>query len=416
MNGGWAGLRAVAALGALTVTAGAHPARAAEGARTPAAYRTAPGAQAVRGAPEDADGPLLEAGGRTYTDRLAPGERKSYRVRLDAASDAYVSAVAAPRPGSAMGLRDGIDVSLRAADGTPCGPARHRSFLAEGGAYPLADHTERLAGTGGACGAAGTYRFVVARGDADGGDAAPLPLELKHTAARPATGSPVSDSGPGSWSSQAPSGPAGPGRDVTGGSGFNDAVRVGAGTWRDRIRPGETRFYRVTVPAGQQLFAKAAFGSASGPYVANGVRLGLSDAARGHVMNRTEGYGGSAAAVALATPPAAGPGALRGGEAERGMGRAGGYFLQVSLNAKAAGGRSDPVPVRLAVGLAPARKDPAADGLPRILGGRPAAARAGAADGGWLRAAGYAGVGTGTALLLGLGGWVLLARRAGGGR
>ncbi|WP_372409222.1 hypothetical protein [Streptomyces luteireticuli] len=410
MYGGWAGLRTVvAAVGALTVTAAASPARADGGT----GVRT----QAVHGAPEGADGPLLEAGGRTYTDRLAPGEHKSYRVRLDTSSDAYVSAVVLPRPGSTMGLRDGIDVSLRAADGTPCGPARHRSFLSEGGAYPLADHVEHLAGAGGACGAAGIYRFVVARGDADGGDAAPVPLELRHTSERPAAGSPAPDPdpGPGSWSSQPPSASAGPVRGVTGGSGFDDAAQVGGGTWQDRIRPGETRFYRVTVPAGQQLFAKATFGKAPGPYVANGVRLGLNDAARGHVMNRTGAYGGDPATVALATPPAAGPGALRGGEAERGMGRAGWYFLQVSLNAKAAGARSGPVPVRLAVGLAAARKDAGAGLLPRVLGGRPAAAHGGTAGGGgWLRAFGYTGVGVGAALLLGLGGWVLLARRAGG--
>ncbi|GAA2922306.1 hypothetical protein GCM10020221_18100 [Streptomyces thioluteus] len=343
MNGGWAGLRAVAALGALTVTAAASPARAADvtGTGRPTAYRTAPGAQAVRGAPEGAaDGPLLEAGERTYTDSLAPGEHKTYRVRLDASSDAYVSAVAAPRPGSTMGLRDGIDVSLRAADGTPCGPARHRSFLSEGGAYPLADHAERLAGGGGggACGAAGTYRFVVARGDADGGDPAPVALELKHTSGHPAASSPVPDSGPGSWSSQPPSTSSGPVHEVAGGSGFNDAAQVRGGTWRDRLRPGETRFYRVAVPAGQQLFAKATFGKASGPYVANGVRLGLNDAARGHVMNRTDGYGGQPATVALATPPAAGPGALRGGEAERGMGRAG-VVLPAGQPQREGGGR-----------------------------------------------------------------------------
>ncbi|KNB52000.1 hypothetical protein AC230_15300 [Streptomyces caatingaensis] len=408
----------MAALGALTVTAAAPPARADGDAGPPAAHGTSPGARAVRGAPEGADGPLLEPGAeRTYTDTLAPGEHKSYRVRLDAGSDAYVSAVALPRPGATPGLRDGIDLSLRAADGTPCGPARHRSFLSEGGAYPLADHTERLAGTGGACGAAGTYRFVVARGDADGGDASPLPVELRYTTGHPAaTGSPAPDPGPGGWSSQPPSAPAGPVREVAGGRGFDDAARVDGGTWRDRIRPGETRFYRVAVPAGHQLFAKAVFGSAPGPYVANGVRLGLSDAARGHVMNRTGGYGGDAAAVVLATPPAGGPGALRGGEAERGMARPGWYVLQLSLNPKAAGGRPDPVPVRLAIGTAPARKEAGADALPRVPVGRPVPLRSTGAegDGGWLRVAGYAGVGTGTALLLGLGGWVLLARRADG--
>ncbi|MBZ4318471.1 hypothetical protein [Streptomyces huiliensis] len=397
-------LRLALALGAFTTTA--TPATAAPGgtenAGPPAAYRMAPDAQEIHGAPAATAAPPLVPGDRTATDTIAPGERKFYGVLLDGTSDTYVSAVAAPRPGGAPGLRDGIDVSLQRADGTRCGPARHRSFLAEGGAYPLADRVERLAGTDGPCAGAGTYHFVVTRGDADGGDSDPVPLELT-TVTRHPTAAATSPSTPDTWSSEPPPGPTGPAQHITGGSGFNDAADVRTGTWKDTIRPGETRFYRTPVTTGRQLFAKATFGDAPGrvPYTANGVRLGLNDATRGHVTNRTDGYQGHPVSVPLAAPP---PGRATGPE--------GWYYLQVSLNAKAAYGRSEAVPITLTVATAPARSGPAA---PRTHRGPDGTAVRGAAvapgPDGRLRAVGYAGIGTGSALLLGLGGWYLAARR-----
>ncbi|MFI0737155.1 hypothetical protein ACH4PU_03435 [Streptomyces sp. NPDC021100] len=401
---GTGALRLALAVGALA-TAAAPSAAAPAGVGPPAAYRTAPDAQEIHGARAATADPPLVPSGRTATDTIAPGERKFYAVRLDGTSDAYVSAVAAPRPGGTPGLRDGIDVSLRRADGTPCGPSRHRSFLAEGGAYPLADHAERLGGAGGPCAAAGTYHFVVVRGEADGGDPAPVSLELTAVTRHPPTTS-KSTYPPGTWSSEPPSEPAGPAKDVTGGSGFNDAADVRTGTWKDTIRPGETRFYRTPVTTGRQLFAKATFGDAPGrvPYVANGVRLGLNDAARGHVTNRTDGYQGHAVAVPLAAPP---PGRDTGSE--------GWYYLQVSLNTKVGHGRSEAVPVTLMVTTAPARSAPPGPPGPHAHrapdGTTFRTAAASPAPDGRLKAVGYAGVGTGTALLLGLGGWYLAARR-----
>ncbi|GHF60914.1 hypothetical protein GCM10010218_48040 [Streptomyces mashuensis] len=388
----------------------------------PPAYRTAPGAVAVRGAASSDDGPRLAPGGGPYTDTLAPGERKFYTVELDGRSSAYVSAVAAPAPGSAPGLRDGIEVSLRAEDGTRCGPGRHRTFLSVGGAYPLADYAERVVRAGGPCAGAGTYRFVVERGEAAGGDAAPVPVELAYVAEPPRD--PVTAGGgavTGGWSSQAPADAAGGGEaaeatEVEGGTGFNDAPEVRDGVWKDELRPGETRFYRVNVAQGRQLFADAQFGGAGGPvpYVVGGARLGLSNAARGFVMNRTAGYQSGRAAVSLATPPAAYAG---GGAADavRGMALPGWYFLQVSLSPKArpAGG----VPVTLKVAVAEARPAEA----PALGGSRPGPGAGGSArpEPGRtpdvrLLVIGYAGVGTGSALLVGLGAWMLARRRRAG--
>ncbi|MEV4431798.1 hypothetical protein [Streptomyces sp. NPDC049585] len=392
-----------------------------QSAEGPAAYRPAAGASPVRGATgTGGNAPVLAADPAAYTDSIAPGESRSYGVELDDRASAYVSAVAVPRPGSRMGLRDGIDVSLLAPDGTACGGVRHRSFASAGGAYPLADSAERVVkAAGGACATAGTYRFVVRRGDATGGDAAPVQLELKYTSGPPRhTIAAALPSAPGGWSSQAPSPrPTGRARAVRGGTGFDDAAEIAPGAWQDRIRPGETRFYRVRVDAGEQLFADAEFGSgaaAHGPYVVGGLRVGLNNPGRGYAMNRTGSYQGRPATVSLATPPAANDGGGDGGEAARGMSLPGWYYLQVSVSPKV---REDGgVPVALAVSVAGARPAVATGGGAggggrQVTGVEPVAAAGPARRGERLRILGYAGIGTGSALLIGLGAWSLAARR-----
>ncbi|MGK5731781.1 hypothetical protein [Streptomyces sp. URMC 124] len=401
-------------LGLLMAVAG--QAGAAEETGAAAAYTMAPGAQAVEGAPTKDGGPVLRPGPQSYKDSVRPGERKYYTVELDGASSAYVSAVAAPRPGSTMGPRDGIDVALEASDGTPCGAGRHRTFLSVGGAYPIADHAERVVRAGSACAAAGTYRFVLERGDARSGDDAAVPVELQYATAQPVADGPgggggLSASG-GTWASQAPALPDGPGKKVTGGFGFHDAAEVAAGSWEDELRPGETHFYRVSVEAGRQLFARGRFGAARNggaatPYVAGGVRLGLNNSSRGYVMNRTAGYQGRPATVSLATPPAAYGGGVAIGDAVRGMRFPGWYYLQVSVSPKAGAGASVAVPVTLDIGVAAARP---AELAPKPVAGGTATPLDGGPDG-RLRFVGYAGVGTGSALLAGLAGWTLTARR-----
>ncbi|GHF15835.1 hypothetical protein [Streptomyces morookaense] len=363
-------------------------------AAPPPAYTMAPNVQPVHGTTTAPEAPQLKPGPATYADTLAPGEKKYYAVTLDDESSAYVSAVAAPHPGTALGLRDGIAVSLQTPDGTPCGTPRHHTFLSEGGPYPLADTAERVVKAGGPCRAAGTYRFVLERGDAAGGDPAPVPVELAYMTAEPVDG----PTAQGGW----PSGaghpmPQGVPRKVTGGTGFNDAAEVGDGVWADTLRPGETRFYRVSVDEGEQLFADAEFGGLGGrtSYTVSGVRLGLNNGARGYVLNRTGGYKGTPTALSLAAAPTTLPGW---------------QFLQVSVNPRAGRGE-EAVPVTLRVDVAGAARPPGSSGQGHGGVGGVAVAAPGRPHNEALRVVGYAGVGTGAVLILGLGVWALLARR-----
>ncbi|MEV0266318.1 hypothetical protein AB0I49_33925 [Streptomyces sp. NPDC050617] len=423
----------VTSLGLAAGPAGAADAVDAEGGAPPS-YRMARNAAPVRGSAAGDASPRLLPGAHTYKDSIKPGEKKYYSVDLDAVSNAYISAVAVPRPGTTMGVRDGIDVSLQTADGMQCGISRHRSFLTTGGAYPVGDYADRVIKPGGACQTAGTYHFVVQRGEAVGGDAAPMPVELKYASVPPRKQrQPATPTGPGPTAPSEGS-PSGAARGISGGTGFNDAPTASTGVWTDVVRPGETRFYRVPVGWGQRIYADAEFGPTAGPgaagsaksaapagkaYVINGVRMGLNNTERGYVANKTVGYQGRPAALSLDTVPAE-PGNASGtalAESAKAMRFAGSYYLQVSVNPKVAEGGSGAVPVTL-------RIDVTKEDKPRPTPGAGAGATSGtgagqqSADadgqggaGAGMRAVGYAGVGTGSALLVWIGGWRVVARR-----
>jgi hypothetical protein len=381
-------------------------------------YAMARDAISVRGTDSAVGGPLLRPGAHTYKDTLKPGEKKYYTVELDAKSSAYVSAVAVPAPGSTMGTQDGIDVSMQTASGISCGIPHRRTFLSMGGAYPTADYAERVVKPGTSCQTAGTYRFVVERGEASGGDAAAVPVELKYLAVRDGKQQTAEPdlAGPTPTATGDTGGTGGTGS--AGGTGFDDAPVIRPGVLKDTVRPGETRFYRVSVDWGQQLFADAQFGSPgapTAPYVIGGIRLGLSNSARGFVTNKVGNFRGEPQTVTLDTAKAdaANAGAIGLADPAKAMRFAGAYYLQVSVSPKVGGGGGDAVPVTLRVDVNRDGKPPqpptADTGTLAPHLNHPVAA--GSSGGGGMRVVGYAGLGTGTALLAGLGGWTLAARR-----
>ncbi|WP_203182211.1 hypothetical protein [Streptomyces pratensis] len=95
---------------------------------------------------------------------------------------------------------------------------------------------------------------------------------------------------------------------MSGGTGFNDAAAVDEGTWRDDLQPGDSRFYKVPVAWGQQLFLRAQL--ANGPtdgtsFTVKGLRLALYNTARGPVSDKSIGYRGAPVGVGLGTAQAA---------------------------------------------------------------------------------------------------------------
>ncbi|MET7616293.1 VWA domain-containing protein [Streptomyces sp. NPDC005408] len=191
-----------------------------------------------------------------YLDTIGPGEKRYYAVDLDAESTVDFSATAVPQPGAAVDTLDVLRTSIAYGTDSACETSTEHFFQKEG-ATPLTSAVARIPsekGTGG-CDRAGRYWLVVERQSKKGSDAARWPLELTYATERPlpkgvtpAQSQP--EYGAGDKDARLPTGDP---RDVTGGTGFNDAQQIGQGVWRDKVLPSQTLWYRVPVGWGQQL-------------------------------------------------------------------------------------------------------------------------------------------------------------------
>ncbi|MFE9724588.1 hypothetical protein ACFYQ5_13630 [Streptomyces sp. NPDC005794] len=391
-------------------TAAAH-ARADDAPGSAASYRPAHGSVPVTGTESSADGPLLERA-KIYSDTIGPGQKKYYRVRLDETSNAFVSTVLAPPPGTKSGILDGMQVSLTSADGTACS-SNTTSYFGGDTTRPIADYaSRRIQGDGSPCQQAGEYLYTVAWAGPQTSGATTWPIELTYMAEPGLEPGAAEPQAPTTWSSKAPSLSKGSPQKVSGGTGFNDAAAVGDGVWRDDLRPGESRFYKVPVAWGQQLFLRAQLANAASDgsfFAVNGLRLALYNTARGLVSDKSTGYRGVPAGVDLGTAPAAYANRFAGDPAaESAMRFQGWYYVQVTLDPKVP--RS--VPMTLNVGLqGTAQPGPPYDGDAEAAGFGLGDAGPDSDEALTMRAIGYTGIGAGTVLVLGLGAWQLLGRR-----
>ncbi|MEU4255544.1 hypothetical protein AB0B42_01875 [Streptomyces fradiae] len=418
------GVAALAA-GALLLASGAGaPQALAAGEAGPYAY--APDARPVRGASTTSDAPRLEAGA-VYRDTLPKGGKLVYRVDLDDAGHAYVSAVAVPPQGAALSFQDGVKVSLQDRDGFDCGSGSAR-FGSAGFARPVAAHAERaLDPDRTLCQEAGSYYVVVERDGKESSSGAPWGLELRHVLEpKPKAAGPTE--APGGWPSASPAPPAGGPRERAGGTGFADAPGLTEGEWTDRIRPGESRFYRVPVDWGQQLFVSADLGSSAGTgFVGSALPVSLYNPALGLVDSADSlSYDGRQKSAAFdPLPPVAYENRFASDSATSNVRFAGWYYLSVSLHPKVGetfGDRRYGLTLRVNVEGEPQAAPPYAGpaGIFAVTeDDRRAAADGGtgaeaAPDAGTMRLVAAGGFGAGTVLLAGLGLWTVLARRRAG--
>jgi hypothetical protein len=394
-------------------------------------YRTAEGAERVEGKASSADGPPLEAGG-TYTDTIGPGEKRYYSVALDATSDVYISAVAAPAPGAKVAYDDGLDVALASTGNIPCGSDPAPRFGGDNAARPIADYATRTISRDGDCQQAGSYNFSVTRDSAASSDRARWTIEIRYMAEPRVGDAPTSAPPSGSWSTASPAPPTSPPEPRRGGTGFDDARSLSTGVWKDRVLPGQTRFYRVPIDWGQQLFGAAEFANArltdDDGYASEGLRVELYNTARGWVDGSDASYDGEQRAIPFGTAPAdyANRFSDAGAAVDR-MRFSGWYYIAVSVHQDVArfvrGGV--PVVLRLRVTGEPrpgphyagdaaragfAVTDDDRDAARMGLTGDEVAGRDAT-----LRLAGFAAIGVGTVLVAGLGVWTVAARRRGAG-
>ncbi|NBM14550.1 hypothetical protein [Streptomyces sp. GC420] len=386
----------------------------------PEPYRFASGATVLQGATGTTDAPRLTADG-TYRSSIEPGGRRYYRVTLDDASDAYVSAVVVPGSTTPIGFRDGISLSLQNEQGVSCGK-ENADFGAAAYPRPLAAAAERTIKETGNCREAGSYFVVLERrtgtGTATGSQ--PWEVELQHVVEPPVRDA---TSGPAvNWQSASPTPPQeDEPRPRPGGAGFNDAGTLDSGVWRDTLTPGRTRFYRVPVGWGQQIFVQAELGgppAAVRGRVSNALALRLYNPVRDGLDSVIAPYGGEPRTAALDPLPPVRYGNRYGvGDEMTGMRFAGWYYLAVTLSPEVGEKFGDgEIGLTLRVDVeGDAEEGPAYEGeadlfrLPAV-GGNDGRSGDGGTDGA-MRVLAAAGIGTGTLLVLWLALWRALARR-----
>ncbi|MFI0238425.1 hypothetical protein [Streptomyces sp. NPDC016845] len=307
-------------------------------------YVYAKDAEKVPGGSNSTDAPRLKTGG-TYRSLLGTGTGTGtsgtayYRVELDRAANAYVSVVAVPPLGSDVKVTysDGIAVALQDRDGNRC-DSESATFRSGGYPRPVAATAERLVRPGALrCQAAGTYYVVVERKTDAGSTQESWGLELKVDT-EPGLVSTVPTQGPQTWPSASVQPPTQKAVRRSGGTGFNDAVALTGGVWKDGVRPGQSHYYRVPVDWGQQLFVDAELGSSAGDgtrraIVTGALDMELYNPARAPIAAKQASYAGDPASATFEPiPPVAYENRYLMRDDQAAMRLAGWYYLKVTLN------------------------------------------------------------------------------------
>ncbi|MFG2625170.1 hypothetical protein [Streptomyces sp. NPDC048473] len=418
-NRGRVALAAVAAMCAVAALPGQ-----AYAAGEPAAYTFDPGAKSVSGAEVSTEASALTSGS-VYKSSIKPGEKLYYRLNLDAKTNAYVSAVAVPKGGGQVAYGDGITVSIRDSTDLQCSSQDARFESAEF-PRPIAAYAYRIMEKDSStCQEAGTYNVLIERaGKATSApDAWDLELRYESEPQLKSVGS-MPTQAPENWPSASPVPPTAAPQKRSGGTSYYDATSLETGEWHDSIEPGQTRFYRVPVDWGQQIFTTADLSNnnASNEYIGNALALSLDNPAHGHVDDASPlSYSGKPASVSLdPLPPVAYENRYDSTSSVSAMRFAGWYYLSVSLSpkvAKAYGDKAIPLTLRIKVeGTARTSPYTGDAGAFSVTQDDKDMARSGksgpeAAESDTMRMVGVAGIGVGAVLVLGLGVWTLLARR-----
>ena len=402
--------------------------------RAAAVGTPAPGAPAgwqprgtvLTGAATTADAPAMKVG-VTYRDTIRPGESRFYGIALDTTSSAAVSAFAVPQAGSRVAYGDGIELKLQSADGTDC-DAQNAHFGADGDARPVGTAVSRLitGDSGTPCQGANQYTLQVHRVSAGSSDPDVWPLELRYVA-EPGLRTGAAPPGPPAATGSASPAPltAGTPHQAVGGTSFETAAAVRTGIWKDRVLPGETRFYKVPVDWGQQATVFADFSSApvrdDSAYVGSGVLLTAYSPVRERIAGGDRGYQGAPVSLVEQLAPVAYGNRAADDSRVIAVRYAGWYYFAVTVHPDVAEAVDGPVPVTLRIEVrGDAQPGPAYDGNARAAGigvdARDVASANGTAGGGGghsvaLRYVAFAALGTGTVLLLFLAVWFAAARR-----
>ncbi|MEU2360842.1 VWA domain-containing protein [Streptomyces noursei] len=388
----------------------------------------------VSGTDDRKGAPVVRPG--QYLDSIGPNEKRYYAVDLDAASAADFSATVVPPPGAAVDTLDTVRTQIvSGADGS-C-QSSTAMFGQREGATPLTSAVSRIPSQGGTgtCDKAGRYGLVVERRADPGSDAARWPMELMFHVEQPlAKGATPAQSAPEYGAGgKAATLPTTQPKDVTGGTGFNDARPLGPGVWRDQILPAQTLWYKVPVSWGQQLRYDVEFANA--PRSGQSIRTSFGSTqvytpfrapvgSGTGVFTSQVPYSGRPASLSMGTVPVSWSNRYETYPTVIPVHAKGDFYIAVTLGARSAQIAQNPkigVVLRVAVlGQAKAGPEVAAADQDEVPDGGSSPAASGTTGGHWpaIRVAGVSVGGLGVLLLAGLGlsyGWARRKPRSGSG-
>lgn len=394
-------------------------------AADPAAYAFDPGAKKVQGAELNAEASVLDAG-TVYRSSIGPDQKLYYRLELDGDTNAYVSAVAVPRSGGSVAYGDGITVSIRTLNDSRCSSNR-TTFGSGETPRPIAAYAHRTVGrgTGTSCQEAGRYDVLVERESKATSSPEAWDLELRFVLEpQLRSGGPTGTTAPEDWPSATPAPLKTEPAKRAGGSSYYDAASLRTGEWIDDIAPGQTRFYRVPVDWGQQVYATAVLSNSTGDktdFIGNALTLSLDNPAQGHVADTSLSYSGRSASTSLRPlPPVSYRNRYDFSSQVSSMRFAGWYYLSVTLSPKVAESYGeDPIALTTSIQVKNEADESPYEGDPGMFAvtekdkelAESGHSAARAAESATMQVVAAGAIGAGTVLVLGLGAWTLLARR-----
>lgn len=386
-----------------------------------------PQGTALAGAATTADAPPMKPA-TTYKDTIKPNETRIYGVTLDDKSSAYVSAFALPPTGSRVTYNDGIKLELQSADGSSC-DSRDANFGDDNATRPIGSAVARLVGIDSSCQEANQYTLSVTRNSDGTSDPGAWPLELRFVLEPPLKPGTTAQHAPNFASASPTPLTAGTPRQARGGTSFDTAAAVKTGIWKDKVLPGETRFYKVPVDWGQQATVFSDFSSApatadSTTYIGQAVRLTAYSPVRELIDSVDHSYSGTPTSLNERLAPVSYTNRA-GSDTEVSRVRyAGWYYFAVSVHPDVSKAVTGAVPVTLRVDVkGEAQAAPAYDGDPSAadLGvnahdvsaanGSGANSSSGSSGTSGMRFLAFGAMGAGTVLLLTLVVWYATARR-----
>lgn len=395
----------------------------------PSPYTFDSGAKEIAGAAQTSDAPAIEADG-VYRDSIKGGEKRYYRMNLDAKTNVYVSAVAVPRLKTKVKSSDNIKVSIQDGNAGDCSSDKADFGMSEF-PRPIANNALRSIGKDrNRCQEAGPYYVVVERESDAASSPEPWELEI-NSVTEPGLkpGSTGPSEAPENWPSQSPAPVGGGPEQRAGGTGFFDAPGLESGEWKTRIEAGQSLFYKVPVDWGQQLFVAAELGSSAKSYddyryVPSALDVEVFNPARGLVEDASvSSYTGKQVTTAIdPMPPVAYENRTASSDHVSEARFAGWYYLRVALSPEVKQKfAADSLGLNLRINVTgKAKKGPGYDGDPGIFAvtsdDKEAAASGQSAaeqsdDNTTMKLVAAGGIGVGTVLVLGLGVWTLLGRR-----